>query len=258
MVRHNNQVPNGHFKKHWQRRIRTWFDQPKKKERRRRLRHINALNNAPRPTAGLLRPIVQCPTIRYNMKQRAGRGFTFDELKKAGIDKNFARNIGISVDHRRRNKNEEHLRRNVDRLKEYKSKLILFPSNSKKPRKQDAKPEELKNATQNTSLFLFPFPRVPDTEVLRESETRAITTDEKDPKKSVVAKLKRARIALRLESRRRIRRARKQNRLEMEKKMETAGKKEGGDKKTPVKTPAKGPTKGGATKKEAPKKETNK
>ena len=253
MVRHNNQVPNGHFKKHWQRRVRTWFDQPKKKERRRRLRSLHALATAPRPVAGMLRPIVQCPTIRYNMKQRAGRGFTLDELKKAGIDRNFARNIGISVDHRRRNSNEEHLRRNVDRLKEYKSKLILFPTNSKKPRKQDAKPEELKNATQNTSTFLFPFPRVQDSEVLRESETRAITTEEKDPKKSVVAKLKRARIAQKMEARRKIRKAKKQNRLEMQKKLESAGKKEEGTKK-PVKTPAKGttktapPKKGGETK----------
>lgn len=27
MVKHNNVVPNGHFHKKWQRRVRTWFDQ---------------------------------------------------------------------------------------------------------------------------------------------------------------------------------------------------------------------------------------
>jgi large subunit ribosomal protein L13e len=36
----------------------------------------------------------------------------------------------------------------VQRLKEYQSKLILFPLNSKKPRKGDASEEDLKKATQ--------------------------------------------------------------------------------------------------------------
>lgn len=27
MVKHNNVIPNGHFHKDWQRRIKTWFDQ---------------------------------------------------------------------------------------------------------------------------------------------------------------------------------------------------------------------------------------
>lgn len=27
MVRHNNQVPNQHFHKDWQNRVKTWFDQ---------------------------------------------------------------------------------------------------------------------------------------------------------------------------------------------------------------------------------------
>lgn len=27
MVKHNNVLPNGHFHKKWQRRVRTWFDQ---------------------------------------------------------------------------------------------------------------------------------------------------------------------------------------------------------------------------------------
>ena len=57
---------------------------------------------APRPTGGLLRPVVHCPPQRYNMKTRAGRGFTLDELKAAGIGKKYARTIGICVDARRR------------------------------------------------------------------------------------------------------------------------------------------------------------
>ena len=35
----------------------------------------------PRPTAGALRPIVHGQTIKYNLKKRLGRGFTFEELK---------------------------------------------------------------------------------------------------------------------------------------------------------------------------------
>lgn len=34
-MKHNNVVPNGHFKKHWQNYVRTWFNQPARKERRR-------------------------------------------------------------------------------------------------------------------------------------------------------------------------------------------------------------------------------
>jgi large subunit ribosomal protein L13e len=42
----------------------------------------------------------------------------------------------------------ESLQANTQRLKEYKSKLILFPLNSKKPKKGEATPEEISKATQ--------------------------------------------------------------------------------------------------------------
>jgi large subunit ribosomal protein L13e len=35
---------------------------------------------APRP-AELLRPAVHCPTVKYNTRLRAGRGFTLEEIK---------------------------------------------------------------------------------------------------------------------------------------------------------------------------------
>lgn len=44
-------------------------------------RQKKAVKIFPRPTAGPLRPIVQCQTLKYNMKPRAGRGFTLEELK---------------------------------------------------------------------------------------------------------------------------------------------------------------------------------
>lgn len=129
MVRNNNMIPNGHFHKNWQIRTKTWFSQPMKKLRRHNVRVKKQRKMAPRPVQPL-RPIVQCPTVRYNTKIRAGRGFTLRELKKAGINKKFARTIGICVDHRRRNRSLESLARNLDRLKRYRSGLILYPKKS--------------------------------------------------------------------------------------------------------------------------------
>ena len=34
MVKHNNVIPNQHFKKKWQFYVRTWFNQPARKKRR--------------------------------------------------------------------------------------------------------------------------------------------------------------------------------------------------------------------------------
>jgi len=37
----------------------------------------------PRPT-GVLKPLVRGQTVKYNLKQRLGRGFTLEELKVRG------------------------------------------------------------------------------------------------------------------------------------------------------------------------------
>ena len=80
-MRHNNVLPNQHFRKEWQLRVKTWFNQAGSKKRRRDNRIKKAAAIAPRPVDGLLRPAVRAPTIRYNTKLRAGRGFTLDELE---------------------------------------------------------------------------------------------------------------------------------------------------------------------------------
>ena len=54
--------------------------------------------------------------------------------------------IGIAIDYRRRNRSVESLQLNVQRLKEYRSKLILFPKKASKP-KQEKKPEPPKAAS---------------------------------------------------------------------------------------------------------------
>lgn len=142
-------IPNGHFHKDWQRFVKTWFNQPARKYRRHQNRVKKARAVAPRPAAGALRPIVRCPTVRYHTKVRAGRGFTLQELKAAGLNPRFARSVGIAVDPRRRNKSVESVQLNAQRLKEYKSKLIVFPIHkNRKPRAGDSTEEELKLATQ--------------------------------------------------------------------------------------------------------------
>jgi large subunit ribosomal protein L13e len=159
MVKHNNMIPNGHFHKKWQDHVKTWFHQPGQKKARRLRRLRKAAIIAPRPINGLLRPAVRCPTIRYNMRLRIGRGFTLEELREAGIHPKDARNIGISVDHRRRNHSVEQFQRNILRLKEYKDRLILFSEKSSKkgevhkeriqPRKEDQLKGDIMPITQD-------------------------------------------------------------------------------------------------------------
>lgn len=148
MVRHNNVATNGHFKKHWQNYVRTWFNQPARKTRRRNARQLEAVKIFPRPTAGLLRPIVHGQTLKYNMKVRAGRGFFLEELQAPGTSKKFAPTIGIAVDHRRRNRSLESLESSVQRLKTYKAKLVVFPRRACKLKAGHSTPEELATATQ--------------------------------------------------------------------------------------------------------------
>ncbi|KAJ1721779.1 60S ribosomal protein L13 [Coemansia erecta] len=169
----NKQLPNTHFRKEWDLRIRTWFDQPGRKLRRRRARVAKAAKVAPRPVEAL-RPVVRCPTVKYNYKLRLGRGFTHEELKAAGVAVKTARTIGISVDHRRRNRSEESLARNVQRLKEYQSKLIVLPRNPKKRTAEDI--EAYKNAVQAKGQV------VPVVDTYTPEAPRAVTAEEKQAK----------------------------------------------------------------------------
>merc|ERR1711920_1012463 len=161
--------PNVHFRKvngmmHGRQNrvmMRTWFDQAARKKRRSQNRKVKAAKLAPRPAAGLLRPVVHPPTQRYNMKLRLGKGFTLAELREAKISPKLAPTIGISVDHRRRNRCTESLQENVNRLKLYKSKLLIFPKKAgKKGVKQGDTPKsELQNVAQNTLKEIIPVER---------------------------------------------------------------------------------------------------
>ena len=152
--RHNTVLHNNHFRKDWQRRVRTWFDQPGRKSRRRSARQTKATKLGVRPL-DQLRPAVRAQTIRYNRKIREGRGFTLGELKAAGIGRKEARSIGISVDHRRRNLSEEGKKLNVERLNAYKSKLVVFPRTASKPKKGDSTGNDL---SANFTRIPLPLP----------------------------------------------------------------------------------------------------
>nr|AGH70160.1 60S ribosomal protein L13 [Placozoa sp. H4] len=169
----NKIIGNAHFRKDWQRRVRCWFDQAGRKKRRRLTRQKKAVKIAPRPVEGSLRPVVRCPTFKYNTTVRAGRGFTLEELKTAGIHPKVAMTLGIAVDHRRRNRSSESLQANVQRLKEYASKLIVFPKKANKPKKGDSEAAELSLATQLTGHIM------PIQQTKPVSKARAITEDEK-------------------------------------------------------------------------------
>jgi len=200
-MKHNNQIPNVHFHKDWQLRVKTWFDQPGRKKRRRLNRINKAARIAPRPVE-LLRPAVRCPTLKYNTKLRAGRGFTLDELKEAGVRRKEALTIGIPVDHRRKNRSIESLQLNVQRLKTYRSKLIIFPKNAKKPKKADSEPVETANATQQKGTVL------PIKQTWTREKARPITDEEKAV--SAYATLRKARSDARLVGVREVRRKAKE------------------------------------------------
>lgn len=158
MPKGNNAIPHVHQKKHWnpcssQRgNVKVFLNQPAQKQHRRRQRLLKAKKAFPRPLRSF-RPQVNCPTVRHNMKKRLGRGFSPSELKAAGVSPRYAATIGIRVDGRRKNKSEEGMNINVQRLKTYLSKLVLFPVNHTKVQKGEASEEEVKAAKQDRSRF---------------------------------------------------------------------------------------------------------
>jgi large subunit ribosomal protein L13e len=187
MTKHNNEVPSHFKRKKWGRRVKTNFDAPMKAQKRRLARERKAAAIFPRPLE-LLRPAVRISTIASNNRQRLGRGFSVEEIKKAGLTVAFARTVGITVDTRRRNLSEEALQQNIQRLNEYKAKLVLFPRQAGKTKKgpiADSAEEALKNVQQLQGNVL------PIATTVSQSEPREITAAER--KKSAHKTLRHAR-----------------------------------------------------------------
>ena len=133
MVKHNRVIPNVHLRKHWQKNVRVWLNQAGRKKRRLLARKTKAASSEGRPIDNL-RPVVRCQTIRYNHRPRIGRGFTLEEIRAVGLGVQFARSVGISVDHRRKNRCQESFEQNKQRLQNYVNKLVILPRNAKKPK----------------------------------------------------------------------------------------------------------------------------
>jgi large subunit ribosomal protein L13e len=77
--------------------------------------------------------------------------------QEAGIPRKLAPTIGIPVDPRRQNLSTESLTANVERLKAYKARLILFPRKSGQHKKLDSSKEDLqaaKDATRKVGAVL--------------------------------------------------------------------------------------------------------
>lgn len=78
----------------------------------------------------------------------------YPQLQEAGIASKVAPTIGISVDHRRRNRCLESLQANVNRLKAYKANLVVFPRKSSVPKAGDSPAEDLTAVEQHKGVVM--------------------------------------------------------------------------------------------------------
>uniref|UniRef100_H3B4N0 Large ribosomal subunit protein eL13 n=1 Tax=Latimeria chalumnae TaxID=7897 RepID=H3B4N0_LATCH len=92
----------------------------------------------------------------------------------ANINKKVVPTIGIAVDPRPRNRSTESLQANIRQLREYRSKLILFPRKASAPKKGDSSAEEIKMATQLVG------PVMPIRNTYKKEQARVISEDEKN------------------------------------------------------------------------------
>merc|ERR1711967_120293 len=179
MVKHNNVIQSSHLRKHWNKRIvRCFFNKKAHKKVRADKRAKKATANFPRPISKL-RPLVFAMTQKYAGKVKFGRGFSLAELKEAKLTPQYAQSVGISVDHRRHNKNADMQDANVKRLNDYKAKLILFPKHEGKLKKgeiADSSKEKVKAAAQNKPSGVFALPAVVKGEVATEKITKEMAS----------------------------------------------------------------------------------
>jgi large subunit ribosomal protein L13e len=83
-----------------------------------------------------------------------------DNNQEAGIPRKFAPTIGISVDSRRQNLSTESLAVNVERLKAYRARLILFPRKLGQHKKGDSSKEDLSAAKDSVNNLKHALPIV--------------------------------------------------------------------------------------------------
>lgn len=104
-------------------------------------------------------------------------------MQEAGFTAQEARTVGIAVDFRRTNKSAESLRANVQRLKAYKAKLVVFPrGRNTKPKKGDSPVEET-SAAQQVKGPVFPVKNT------KKSVVAELTDDLKVPEEEAEMRL---------------------------------------------------------------------
>lgn len=106
------------------------------------------------------------PSSRYDSNGGRKSNDRTDSKQEAGIPRRYAPTVGIAVDPRRQNLSEESLAANVERLKAYKERLIVFPRKSNNPKKGDTKtnPREVEKAT----LISNALPIAPTDQAIKE------------------------------------------------------------------------------------------
>ena len=73
--------------------------------------------------------------VKAGGKQRSGRGFSLEELKKAGLNKAEAKRLKIPVDKRRKTAHDQ----NVEAVKAYAEKTKVEAKPKQKPQPQPKK-----------------------------------------------------------------------------------------------------------------------
>jgi large subunit ribosomal protein L13e len=83
---------------------------------------------------GMFRPMVEA---HGGKRLRKGKGFSIEELKKAKINLQFARSLGIAVDRRRHTVRKE----NIETLKNILNSLSTGSKQSRRKSKKDSNKE---------------------------------------------------------------------------------------------------------------------
>ena len=125
-------------------------------------------------------PIPQLPQSRtssHSVKQALTLHFLLQQ--EAGIPRKLAPTIGISVDPRRANLSTEGLVSNVERLKAYRARLILFPRKSGQHKTLDASAEEVKAAEEEHGKIIKNLSKVlPIENISKEDAVGEVERDE--------------------------------------------------------------------------------
>jgi large subunit ribosomal protein L13e len=108
-------------------------------------------------------------------------------VQEAGVNPSAAASLGVSIDRRRQNRSQESFNLNVQRLKEYKAKLVVFPRKAKVSKQGDSSAADLGSiGAQVSTAAAFPVQA-------NEGKTKArvITKEEKAAKVSAVLRKER-------------------------------------------------------------------